>query len=120
MAVFQTDSAFLKFKILPNGKVRGKLIIKYGQLEELAVEKNFYHGIIRGQFNTDTLFADYIFTNGAKRTLYKNAIALLKKNNKLMLGFGVTVNYLGSTWFKNRKAINFTGSRFQFGPGDCK
>jgi len=118
-AIFQKDSAFLKFKTTADGKIRGRLIIKYAEPEPLALEKNFYHGEITGKFANDTLFADYFFTNGAHTYLYRNPIALLKKSGKLFLGFGVTVNYLGKTWFPNHSAINFNKSRFQFVPADC-
>jgi hypothetical protein len=115
-AIYQKDSAFLKFKTLPNGKIKGSLVIKYAEPEPDALEKDFYHGEVIGQFKKDTLFADYIFTDGAKTTVYRNPIALLKKNNKLILGFGAIENYLGKTWFINHKEINFNRSRFQFLP----
>jgi len=118
-AVFQKDTAFLKFKTMPNGKILGKLIIKYGELEPLASEKELYRGDISGKFNRDTLFADYVFTNGAKKTIYRNPLALLMKNNKLVLGYGTTINYLGRTWFMHHQAINFNNSRFQFLPAEC-
>jgi hypothetical protein len=114
VAVYQKDSAFLRFKEMPKGKIQGRLILKYGELEPLALEKEFDHGEINGRFNMDTLFADYTFADGAKRTIYRNPLALLRKNGHLILGFGATENYLGRTWFINHKAINFTGGRFQF------
>jgi hypothetical protein len=119
IAIYQKDSAFLKFKTMPNDKIQGKLIIKYSELEPNALEKEFYHGEIRGQFKKDTLFADYIFADGTKGTVYRNPIALLKKSNKLVLGFGAIENYLGKSWFINHKAINFNKSRFQFVPTKC-
>ena len=118
-AVFQKDTAFLKFKTMPNGKILGKLIIKYGQLEPLAVKKEFYRGDISGQFNRDTLFIDYVFTDRDEKGLYRNPLALLRKNDKLMLGFGATINYLGRTWFRRHQEINFNNSRFQFTPAVC-
>jgi hypothetical protein len=119
IAIYQKDSAFLKFKTMPNGKIRGKLTIKYSELQSNDLEKEFDHGEIIGQFKKDTLFADYIFTDGTKSTIYKNPIALLKKNQKLVLGFGAIINYLGKSWFINHKAINFKSSRFQFLPSEC-
>jgi len=118
-AVFQKDSAFLKFKTMANGKILGKLIIKYGELEPLAVKKEFYRGDISGQFNRDTLFIDYVFTDRDEKGLYRNPLALLRKNDKLMLGFGATINYLGRTWFRRHQEINFNNSRFQFTPAVC-
>ena len=119
LATFQKDSAFLKFKTLSNGKIRGKLIIKYAELEPLAVEKEFYHGEIKGQFTKDTLFADYLFADGNKLGIYRNPLAFLKKGNKLVLGFGAYVNYLGKTWLIHHQSINFDKCRFQFVPAAC-
>ncbi|MEP6611165.1 MAG: hypothetical protein ABJA76_04755 [Mucilaginibacter sp.] len=118
-AIYKKDSAFLKFKIMPNGKIQGKLIIKYSEPGPNDLEREFYHGDIIGQFKKDTLFADFIFADGGKKTVYKNPIALLKKNNKLILGFGAIENYLGKSWLMNHKEINFNRSRFQFLPTEC-
>src|SRR5258708_11745554 len=117
-AIYQKDSAFLRFKTLPDGKIRGSLVIKYAEPEPDALEKEFYHGQIKGQFNMDTLFADYFFADGTKSTLYRNPIALLKKNNKLVLGFGAIKSYLGKSWLMNHQAINFNKGRFQFVPAE--
>jgi hypothetical protein len=119
IAVYQKDSAFLKFKTIQNGKIQGRLVIKYSEPEPNALEKEFYHGEITGKFTKDTLFADFVFADGKNRVLYRNPIALLRKNNKLVLGFGAIVNYLGRSWFIHRQAINFTRSRFQFVPTEC-
>jgi len=119
LAVCQKDSAFLKFKTMPKGKIQGELVIKYAEPAPNTLEKEFYHGDITGQFKKDTLFVDYIFADGAKTTIYRNPMALLKKNNKLILGFGAIENYLGKTWFINHKEINFNKSRFQFLPTEC-
>ena len=48
-----------------------------------------------------------------------NPLAFLKKDNKLVLGFGAYVNYLGKTWLMNHQAINFNKGRFQFMPAKC-
>ena len=119
IAVYQKDSAFLKFKTMPKGKIYGRLVLKYSEPQSNDLEKEFDHGEITGQFKKDTLFADYIFADGTKTTIYRNPIALLKKGQKLVLGFGAIENYLGKTWFINHKAINFNRSRFQFLPIEC-
>jgi hypothetical protein len=119
IAVYRKDTAFLRFKTMPKGKIQGRLVIKYAEPEPNALEKEFYHGEITGKFTKDTLFADYVFADGKNRTLYRNPIALLRINNKLVLGFGAIVNYLGRSWFIHRRAINFNKSRFQFVPTKC-
>jgi hypothetical protein len=119
IAIYQKDSAFLKFKTMPNGKIYGRLVIKYSERQSNNQEKEFDHGEIIGRFKKDTLFADYIFADGTKRTHYRNPIALLKKGPKLVLGFGAIGYYVGKSWFINHKAINFNRSRFQFSPTEC-
>lgn len=119
-AVFQKDSAFLQLDTMAQGKVKGHLVIKYGEIVPPAAKKEYYDGEIDGKFTGDTLFADYRFTNAADKGIYQNPVALLKRDGKLLMGSGATENYLGKTWFVNHKAINFDKSRFQFVPGDCK
>jgi hypothetical protein len=119
IAVYQKDSAFLKYKTAPDGKIQDRLIIKYGELAELARVKEFDHGEIKGKFNKDTLFADYVFADGANKIIYRNPLALLRKGDKLLLGFGVTINYLGRTRFGDHHAIIFNKSRFEFAPIGC-
>jgi hypothetical protein len=119
IAIFQKDSAFLKFKTMPNHEIHGRLVIKYAEPEPNTMEKAFYHGEIIGKFTKDTLFADYTFTDRTEKTMYTNPIALLRKGNKLVLGFGAIETYLGRSWLMNHKAINFNKSRFQFVPAAC-
>ena len=119
IAVYKKDSAFLKFKTMPKGKIQGTLVMKYSEPDPITFEKQLYHGEITGEFKNDTLFADYIFSDGARPTVYRNPLALLKKNDSLVLGFGTIENYLGKTWFINHKAINFNKGRFQFKPAVC-
>jgi hypothetical protein len=119
IAIFQKDSAFLKFKTMPNGGIRGGLIIKYSEPEPNELKKHFYHGEITGRFTKDTLFADYSFADRTEKTIYVNPIALLRKGNKLVLGFGAIETYLGRSWLINHKSINFNKSRFQFVPTEC-
>ena len=33
IAIFQKDSAFMKFKTMPNGEIHGRLVIKYSEPE---------------------------------------------------------------------------------------
>jgi len=120
VAVYQKDSAFLKYKTAPDGNIQGRLTLKYAEPEPMAVEKEFDHGEIKGKFTKDTLFADYVFADGDNKTIYRNPLAMLKKGNKLVLGFGVTINYLGRTWFRDHRAINFNKSRFQFVAAECR
>jgi hypothetical protein len=116
-AIFQKDTATLKFNTMPNGKIEGRLVISYGELEPLALKKEFYHGEITGHVTKDTLFADYLFADGAAKTIYRNPMAFLLKDGKLILGVAAIENYLGRNFFVSK--IRFNRSRFQFEPAEC-
>ena len=113
VAVDGTDTAFLDLNILENGDVDGKLLIRH-------TDKPQNTGIIAGKFSGDTLFVDYSFTLGeAKQPIYKNPLALLKKDGTLTLGVGQIETTLGKSYFVKGQPINFERGKFTFGPGVC-
>ena len=113
-AVEGVDSATLKIITDKNGKVTGSLLINY-------LEKGDSQGDIIGKFNGDTLFVDYSFQIGStNKTFYKNPLAFLKKDGKLMMGVGQIETFLGKSSFVDNKKINFERGRFNFSPQDCK
>lgn len=121
LAVHEKDTADLKIRTAKDGKVTGDLVIKYGELKPNALEKGLNRGAIEGKFRGDTLFADYTFTSGTKdKTIYKNPLAFLKRGEQLILGVGEIETYVGRTYFKNDKPINFEIGKFRFEPVDCK
>lgn len=114
MAVSDKDTAFLNLNVTEAGQVVGNLLIKYD-----GKDKN--DGTVAGKFSGDTLFVDYTFSIGdTNKTVYKNPLALLKKDNQMVLGVGQIETTMGKSYFVRGKAINFERGKFTFDPTDCK
>ncbi len=103
------DSASLKINNL-DGKISGLLAFNFAEKEDS-------HGEIKGEFTGDTLFVDYIFK--MKGTVSKNPLVFLKKDGKLIQGYGEIETYLGKTYFSDHSLINFKDG-FTFEPVECK
>jgi len=113
-AVDQQDTASLSVNTLGDGKVKGRLLINFQ-------EKGKNDGEIEGVYKGDTLFVDYTFKIGTtNETVYKNPLALLKKDGKLILGVGQIETSLGRSYFVKGKPINFEKGRFTFAPVPCE
>jgi hypothetical protein len=108
------DSASLKLITDKDGKVTGSLLINY-------LEKGDSHGELLGKFKGDTLFVDYSFQIGnTNETFYKNPLAFLKKDGKLLMGVGQIETFLGKSSFVDNSKISFDRGRFIFAPEECK
>lgn len=119
MALFEKDSASLTFTITAAGKINGQLNINYNT--DTLTTRQPTAGTITGEFKGDTLFADYYFTSGANgKEKYINPIALLFKNDTLVMGHGKIYYYLGRTYFDDKTPIDFNKSRFRFVPTNCR
>lgn len=114
VSVDGTDTAYLKLNITEDKNVDGDLVIKY-----TGKENNI--GKITGKFNGDTLFVDYTFTLGeTDKPIYKNPLALLKKDNQMILGVGQIETTLGRSYFVKGIPINFERGKFTFDLDTCK
>ena len=113
IAADKLDSAFLDLKTYSNEKVKGKLVFTFE-------EKDKNDGQIEGEFRGDTLFVDYTFMIGPTKTVYKNPLAFLKKDGKLILGIGQIETNLGRSYFIKGTPIDFDKGRFVFLPADCQ
>lgn len=114
VAVDAKDTANLVVSESGNGKVAGHLVINY-------VDKGKNDGEVSGAYRGDTLFVDYTFKIGTtNKTQYKNPLAFLKKDGKLILGVGQIETNLGRSYFVPGKPISFEKGRFTFVPADCK
>jgi len=111
-AIDDLDTGSLKLLVDANGQVTGPLIINY-------LDQGDSNGQIVGSFRGDTLFAHYTFKVGNNKTTYKNPLAFLKKDGKLILGVGQIETYLGASSFVKGKPINFERGRFTFAPVEC-
>ncbi|WP_316842241.1 hypothetical protein [Pedobacter gandavensis] len=114
VAIDGLDTADLHLKTSEKGKISGHLVINYK-------EKGKNDGEIAGKFSGDTLFVDYTFKIGTENpTIYKNPLAFLKKDGKLILGVGQIETSVGRSYFVKGKPISFDKGRFTFAPVDCK
>jgi len=113
-AIDEKDTAHLTINNLAGGNVNGNLLIKY-------IDKGKNEGTIEGAYKGDTLFVDFTFKIGTvNKTIYKNPLAFLKKDGKLILGVGRIETSVGRSYFVKGMPINFNKGRFTFLPTDCK
>jgi hypothetical protein len=106
IAIDGQDTARLNLKT-GNEVVKGKLVITHDN-------KVNNDGFLRGSFRGDTLYADYSFRKGTNKVIYKNPLAFLKKDGKLILGVGTLENMFGRTYFRKDRPIEFDEGRFIF------
>ncbi len=112
-AVDSLDTAKLKLNYLRNGEVGGTLVIDYGNNS-----KN--EGELKGKFKGDTLYVDYTFKIPTKSaTVYRNPLAFLKANGKLILGVGQIETTLGRSYFVRNVPIDYRQVKFIFGATTC-
>ncbi|MWB96492.1 hypothetical protein GON26_19180 [Flavobacterium sp. GA093] len=113
-AIYENDTVELKLNTLKDGKIMGDMVMKI----EFQSPKI---GEVKGEFHGDTLVADYTFRQGTnKDRIYKNPIALLKRDNQLIFGNGSIVTSLGVSYFEKGKPIDYDKVRFKFDATDCK
>lgn len=113
IAIDGADTAYLNLDSRASGKITGKLLIDFS-------EKPKNDGTLEGEFKGDTLYANYTFTTGENKTVYKNPLAFLKDGSKLHLGVGEIESYLGKSYFKKGTVIDFERGRFKFDTSECE
>lgn len=112
-AIDSLDTAMLKINYLRNGEVTGRLVINYAN-------KSINDGELKGKFRGDTLYTDYTFKIPTKSAVvYRNPLALLKTNGKLILGVGQIETTLGRSYFVRNVPIDYRQVKFIFGPTGC-
>lgn len=111
-ALYEKDTIELKVNTLSTGKITGDMVMKVFNKAEKV-------GTIAGEFRGDTLFADYSFVSGKDKAIYKNPMALLKRNNELILGNGKIETYLGASYFAKGQPIDFDNVKYKFIVVDC-
>lgn len=111
-AVDGRDTAMLNLKREGN-KITGILFFNY-------YKKNKSLGSIKGSFKGDTLLVDYLFTINGQKTIYRNPLAFLKKNGKLLMGVGIIETAWGRSYFSRTEPIDYEKGRFIFNEVDCK
>ncbi|WP_269222854.1 MULTISPECIES: hypothetical protein [Flavobacterium] len=112
-ALYEQDTIDLKMNTLKNGKINGDMVMKIIDMPEKS-------GKITGEFHGDTLFVDYTFIQGTNdKKVFKNPMALLKKDNQLILGSGKIETYLGRSYFVKDTPIDFEKVKYKFSTVEC-
>ena len=112
-ALYEQDTLELKINTLKNGKVNGDMVMKLLDMPKKV-------GKIIGEFRGDTLFVDYSFIQGANdKKVFKNPMAFLKQEDKLILGSGKIETYLGRSYFAKDTPIDFDRVKYKFTNVDC-
>lgn len=112
-AIYEKDTVDLKLNNLKNGKVSGNMIMKVAPVTVRA-------GEVAGEFHGDTLFIDYTFKEAAtKDKIFKNPMALLKRDKQLILGNGTMQTTMGVTYLVKDKPIDFERVKYKFDSAEC-
>ena len=112
-AIYEQDTIDLKINSFKTGKISGDMEMKF-------INMPIKIGKIAGESRGDTLFADYTFIQGTNnKVTFKNPIAILKKENQLILGNGQIETYLGASYFAKGKPIDFENVKFRFTTVEC-
>lgn len=112
-AVYEKDTIDLKLNTLKNGKLSGDMVMK-------VAPATVRTGEVAGEFHGDTLFIDYTFKDSAnKDKVFKNPMALLKKDKQLILGNGTMQTTMGVTYLVKDKPIDFDQVKYKFNTVDC-
>lgn len=113
-AIYESDTIDLKINNLKNGEVTGNMVMKLLNMPEKK-------GKIAGKFHGDTLFVDYEFIQGLNdKRIFKNPMAMLKKEGGLNLGSGKIETYLGRSYFAKGTPIEFERVKYKFTKVECK
>ncbi|MGY0041555.1 hypothetical protein [Pedobacter sp. NJ-S-72] len=94
-------------------KIKGTLVVNYDK-------KDNNHGEFEGAFKGDTLFVIYNFKIGKGSIGYRNPLAFLKKDGKLIMGIGKMANAMGRTYFDKDVPLDFGQGRFTYVPVACR
>jgi hypothetical protein len=112
-AIYEKDTVELKVGTLKNGKIAGEMVMK---IENMPKKD----GKIAGEFRGDTLFVAYTFIHGANdKITFKNPMAFLKQEDKLVLGNAKIQTTLGASNFVKGEPIDFDNVKYKFSKVDC-
>lgn len=71
-------------------------------------------GDVKGRIKGDTLLGDYFFQHYGMEKWHRAPIALLKRNQKLVMGVGSTETFLSKSYFKKGTVIDYDHVKFIF------
>jgi len=105
-SVNKSDTAQLNI-VLNDKEFYGQYEINYGGLYKDS-------GDVTGVLKGDTLKGTYRYQHYGTEAWYRIPIALLKKDDKLILGIGVMEIYMNMTFFKKTVPIDYQNPKFVF------
>ncbi|OIV41337.1 hypothetical protein [Flavobacterium johnsoniae] len=112
-AIYEQDTIDLKLNTLKNGKLTGDMVMK-------VAPSTVRTGEVAGEFHGDTLFIAYTFKDSAnKDKIFKNPMALLKRDKQLILGNGTMQTTMGVTYLVKDKPIDFDRVKYKFDGAEC-
>lgn len=112
-AIYEKDTIDLKLNTLKSGKLTGEMVMK-------VAPSTVRTGEVEGEFHGDTLFVDYTFKEAAtKDKIFKNPMALLKRDKQLILGNGTMQTTMGVTYLVKDKPIDFDRVKYKFDASEC-
>jgi len=105
-SVNKSDTAQLNI-VLNDKEFYGQYEINYGGLYK---DSGDVSGVLKG----DTLKGTYRYQHYGTEAWHRIPIALLKKDDKLIMGIGVMEIYMNMTFFKKTVPIDYQNSKFVF------
>ncbi|MES3017909.1 MAG: hypothetical protein V4721_09030 [Bacteroidota bacterium] len=112
-SVSGSDTAWLSIDTA-NTPMAGTLKFNY------TGKRQLYEGQFTGKMHGDTLKGYYDFKINKENPSFRNPVALLKKDGKLVMGVGQFMTVMGTGEFDDRVPIDYSIARFIFEPVDCK
>ncbi|HTM98048.1 MAG TPA: hypothetical protein VL088_04870 [Pedobacter sp.] len=88
-----------------------------GELSYNLFEKDGNSGIIKGEMRGDTIVADYLFESEGKQSTRQ--VVFLKKDGKLLEGYGDISEKQGKTTFNSIAELKF-GEGIEFSEVNCQ
>ncbi len=113
IAVADKDTAWLKID------TAGTEFLGVFQLNNTK-QKRRHIGQVKGVLRGDTLKGHFDFKVNDVDKWYRNPIAFLKSDGKLIMGVGATSMVWGSPYFDEKVPIDFSRGKFVFEEGLCK
>jgi hypothetical protein len=71
-------------------------------------------GDVKGRIKGDTLLGDYFFQHYGMEKWHRAPIALLKRNDQLVMGVGATETFLSKSYFRKGTVIDYDHVKFIF------
>lgn len=110
-AIFEQDTVHTKIDF-QGKKITGTMLMKYK-------DGKIYEGLLTGLVKGDTLMLKYDFKINQINKWYRNPIALLNRDGKLLMGVGKINIAWGSPIFDSAVPIDYEKGKFIFQQTNC-